>query len=85
MPARCILDFRPWYCLTGRIERGVINVGDEMKSLVSATPKEDDLYGVEMFKKLLDRGEAANGWRIACAHDREGCRARSGSVQSEVC
>jgi elongation factor Tu len=46
---------------TGRIERGVIKVGDpvELVGLIDA-PLSSVVTGVEMFKKLLDRGEAGD-------------------------
>ncbi|HEX5152385.1 MAG TPA: elongation factor Tu [Parafilimonas sp.] len=46
---------------TGRIERGVIKVGDpvEIVGLIDA-PLTSTVTGVEMFKKLLDRGEAGD-------------------------
>jgi elongation factor Tu len=46
---------------TGRIERGVIKVGDavEIVGLMEA-PLTSTITGVEMFKKLLDRGEAGD-------------------------
>ena len=46
---------------TGRIERGVIKVGEavEIVGLMEA-PLNSTVTGVEMFKKLLDRGEAGD-------------------------
>jgi elongation factor Tu len=46
---------------TGRIERGVIKVGEavEIVGLIEA-PLGSTVTGVEMFKKLLDRGEAGD-------------------------
>jgi elongation factor Tu len=46
---------------TGRIERGVIKVGEpvELVGLI-AEPLTSTVTGVEMFKKLLDRGEAGD-------------------------
>ncbi len=49
---------------TGRIERGVINVGDSVEILGMMREGEKTLTstitGVEMFRKLLDRGEAGD-------------------------
>ncbi len=49
---------------TGRIERGVINVGDPVEIIGMMRPGEKPLTstvtGVEMFRKLLDRGEAGD-------------------------
>ena len=46
--------------VTGRIERGVVKVGDEVEIVgIKATVK-TTCTGVEMFRKLLDRGEAGD-------------------------
>ncbi|CAN7949913.1 unnamed protein product, partial [Ixodes hexagonus] len=46
--------------VTGRIERGVIKVGDEIEIVgIKATTK-TTCTGVEMFRKLLDQGEAGD-------------------------
>ena len=46
--------------VTGRVERGVINVNDEVEIVgIKATAK-TTCTGVEMFRKLLDRGEAGD-------------------------
>ncbi|HEY6876465.1 MAG TPA: elongation factor Tu, partial [Polyangiales bacterium] len=50
--------------VTGRIERGVIKVGDEVEILGFTDPKKTTVTGVEMFRKLLDRGEA--GDNVGC-------------------
>ena len=43
--------------VTGRVERGIINVGDEIE-IVGINPTQKTVCtGVEMFRKLLDRGE----------------------------
>ena len=45
---------------TGRIEQGVVNVNDEVEIVgINATQK-TVITGVEMFRKLLDRGEAGD-------------------------
>ncbi len=46
--------------VTGRIDRGVVNVGDEMEFLGIRESHKKVITGVEMFKKLLDRGEAGD-------------------------
>ncbi len=46
--------------VTGRIERGVINVGDEIEIVGIRDTKKTTCTGVEMFRKLLDRGEAGD-------------------------
>ena len=45
---------------TGRIERGVVNVGDEIEIVGIRDTKKTTVTGVEMFRKLLDRGEAGD-------------------------
>ncbi|MCH8288646.1 MAG: elongation factor Tu [Candidatus Marinimicrobia bacterium] len=45
---------------TGRIERGVVKVGDEMELVGLGADKKAAITGVEMFRKLLDRGEAGD-------------------------
>ncbi|PWQ94186.1 elongation factor Tu [Leucothrix arctica] len=46
--------------VTGRIERGVINVGDEVEIVGIREMQKSTCTGVEMFRKLLDRGEAGD-------------------------
>ena len=43
---------------TGRVETGVIKVGDEVQILGLGEDKKAVVTGVEMFRKLLDQGEA---------------------------
>ena len=45
---------------TGRIERGVVNVGDEVEVVGMGAHRKTVITGVEMFRKLLDRGEAGD-------------------------
>ena len=45
---------------TGRIEAGVIHVGDEVQILGLGEDKKSVVTGVEMFRKLLDQGEAGD-------------------------
>jgi elongation factor Tu len=46
--------------VTGRVERGVIKVGDEVEILGIRATQKTVATGVEMFRKLLDRGEAGD-------------------------
>ena len=46
--------------VTGRVERGVINVGDEVEIVGIRPTSKSTCTGVEMFRKLLDRGEAGD-------------------------
>ncbi len=45
---------------TGRIERGVINVGNPVEIIGFGASLTSTVTGVEMFRKLLDRGEAGD-------------------------
>jgi elongation factor Tu len=46
--------------VTGRVERGVVNVGDEVEIVGIRPTTKTTVTGVEMFRKLLDRGEAGD-------------------------
>jgi len=46
--------------VTGRVERGVINVGDEIEIVGIKDTEKTTCTGVEMFRKLLDSGEAGD-------------------------
>ncbi len=50
--------------VTGRIERGVVNVGDEIEIVGIKETQKTTCTGVEMFRKLLDTGEA--GDNVGC-------------------
>jgi elongation factor Tu len=50
--------------VTGRIERGKVNVNDEVEILGFRDPKKTTVTGVEMFRKLLDQGQA--GDNVGC-------------------
>src|SRR5699024_12690921 len=45
---------------TGRVERGVINVGEEVEIVGIKDTSKTTVTGVEMFRKLLDRGQAGD-------------------------
>ena len=45
---------------TGRIERGIIKVGDEIEVVGMGTLTKTTVTGVEMFRKLLDQGQAGD-------------------------
>ena len=45
---------------TGRIERGIIKVGDEVEIVGMGTVTKTTVTGVEMFRKLLDEGQAGD-------------------------
>ena len=46
--------------VTGRVERGVVTVGDEVEIVGIKNTQKTVVTGVEMFRKLLDRGEAGD-------------------------
>ena len=46
--------------VTGRIDRGVVNVGDEVEIVGIKDTRKTVVTGVEMFNKLLERGEAGD-------------------------
>ncbi|MGQ0674795.1 MAG: elongation factor Tu [Rhodospirillales bacterium] len=46
--------------VTGRIERGVVKVGDEVEIVGLRDTQKTVVTGVEMFRKLLDSGEAGD-------------------------
>ena len=50
--------------VTGRIERGVVNVGDNIEIVGIKDTSTTVVTGVEMFRKLLDSGEA--GDNVGC-------------------
>ncbi len=50
--------------VTGRIERGVVNVGDQIEIVGIKETESTVVTGVEMFKKTLDEGEA--GDNVGC-------------------
>jgi elongation factor Tu len=45
---------------TGRIETGVVNTGDEIQIIGLGEGRKSIVTGVEMFRKILDRGEAGD-------------------------
>jgi elongation factor Tu len=45
---------------TGRIERGVVKVGDEVQIVGMGGDKKTVVTGIEMFRKLLDEGRAGD-------------------------
>jgi len=50
--------------VTGRVERGIVNVGDEVEIVGLKDTTKTTVTGVEMFRKLLDSGEA--GDNVGC-------------------
>ncbi|TGY87037.1 elongation factor Tu, partial [Marinicauda algicola] len=59
--------------VTGRIERGIVKVGDEIEIVGIRDTVKTTCTGVEMFRKLLDQGEAGDNVGILLRGiDREG-------------
>ena len=50
--------------MTGRVERGIVKVGDEIEIVGIRPTQKTVVTGVEMFRKLLDEGQA--GDNIGC-------------------
>ena len=46
--------------VTGRVERGIVHVGDEVEIVGVKDTSKTTVTGVEMFRKLLDQGEAGD-------------------------
>jgi elongation factor Tu len=59
--------------VTGRVERGIVKVGDEIEIVGIRDTQKTTCTGVEMFRKLLDSGEAGdNIGALIRGIDREG-------------
>ena len=59
--------------VTGRVERGVVKVGEEVEIVGIRPTTKTTVTGVEMFRKLLDQGEAGdNIGALLRGIDREG-------------
>ncbi len=73
--------------VTGRVERGVIKVGEEVEIVGIRDTSKTTVTGVEMFRKLLDQGQAGdNIGALVRGVDREGVErgqvlAKPGSVK----
>ena len=50
--------------VTGRVERGIIKVGDEVEIVGIKDTQKTIVTGVEMFRKLLDQGQAGDNCGI---------------------
>ena len=46
--------------VTGRVERGIVNVGDEVEIVGLKATQKTTVTGVEMFRRLLDQGQAGD-------------------------
>ena len=52
--------------VTGRIERGIVKVGEEVEIVGLRDTQKTVVTGVEMFRKLLDQGQAGDNVGAAC-------------------
>ena len=70
---------------TGRIERGIIKVGDEISILGMGADSKTTVTGVEMFRKLLDEGQAGdNAGLLLRGVDKEDLKQGYGACSSWV-
>jgi elongation factor Tu len=53
--------------VTGRIERGIVKVGDEVEIVGIKPTTKTVVTGVEMFRKILDEGQAGDNVGCCCA------------------
>ena len=60
---------------TGRIERGIVKVGDEIEIVGIRPSKKTTCTGVEMFRKLLDQGQAGDNVGLLLHRPRTGTSA----------
>jgi elongation factor Tu len=73
--------------VTGRVERGIVKVGEEVEILGIRDTQKTTVTGVEMFRKLLDQGQAGdNIGALLRGVDREGVErgqvlAKPGSIK----
>ena len=68
---------------TGRIERGIVKVGEELEIVGIRPNKKTTCTGVEMFRKLLDQGQAGDNVGLLLARHRpRRHRARPGDLQA---
>ncbi len=71
--------------VTGKVEQGIVNTGDEVEIVGLRDTQKTVCTGVEMFRKILDQGQAGDNIGASVAGDEEGgCGAGSGVVQAGV-
>ena len=67
--------------VTGKVEQGTIHTGDEIEIVGLRDTQKTTCTGVEMFRKILDQGQAGDNIGALVAGDEEGgCGAWSGVV-----
>jgi elongation factor Tu len=71
--------------VTGRVDRGTVKVGEEVE-IVGFKPTEKKVVtGVEMFRKLLDSGQAGDNIGVLLRGvEKDGRRARPGALQARL-
>ncbi len=71
--------------VTGRIERGIVKVNDEVEIIGLKDTVKTICTGVEMFRKLLDEGRAGdNVGRAAAGNEARGRGAGSGAGEARL-
>ena len=71
--------------VTGRVDRGVVKVGDEIEIVGFGETRKTVVTGVEMFRKLLDQAQAGDNIGCLLRGDREdGGGAGAGSGEAGV-
>ena len=69
--------------VTGRVERGIVKVGEEVEIVGLRPTTKTVVTGVEMFRKLLDQGEAGDNVGVSAArHEARGRGARPGAGEA---
>ena len=68
--------------VTGRIEQGIVNTGDEVEIVGIKDTQKTVVTGVEMFRKILDEGQAGTTWVAAAGHGEGRRGAWSGSGEA---
>src|SRR5207245_2874170 len=68
---------------TGRIDRGKVKVGEEVEMVGFGTDKKTVVTGVEMFRKLLDEGQAGDKGGMLLRGVEGGGEARGGGGGGE--
>ena len=52
--------------VTGRVERGIVNSGDELEIVGIRPTTKTTVTGIEMFRKTLDEGRAGDNCGASC-------------------
>ncbi len=71
--------------VTGKVEQGIVKVGEEVEIVGLMDTQKTTVTGVEMFRKLLDEGRAGdNIGALLRGHQEGGGGARPGAVQARL-